>query len=145
MSAATTFPSTTSTQNVHLLSQLTSIPLNAGACALAGRLFGIISPAGGAIYGASATTASIITGLLMPTSDETTTVATKIAKFAVQGFTATATAIAVTTALGYPMTALAAVKLNIASGLIVGIGAIALAAIFGIGLCCARASGRCNL
>jgi hypothetical protein len=135
MAAAANFPSAIPSQEV---ANLLMIPVSAGAGALAGRIFGLISPAGGAIFGASSGAASLITGLLVNQSDQKTSAAAKIVKVAIQLFASIATGIAVTTALGHPIAALTALKLHLASGLVVSGGVVALVVLVGAGVFIAK-------
>lgn len=144
MSAAPSFVSAIPPIDSRTGFNLLSIPISTGTSALAGRMFGIISPVGGAIFGAASAITHTLTGLILPETDENTSIAIRIAKIAIQTFSALAAGVAVTTAFGYPITALAAIQLHMAGGAILCVSLLAFTALVGAGIFCAKASGCCN-
>ena len=97
-------------------------PLSAIVPAACGSLFGIVSPIGGAIYGVS----SLLTFLAVPhipnfSDSPNDHVAVRVAKIATSFFAAIAVGSLASTALGYPLSLIAAAKISAISFLPIAI------------------------
>lgn len=88
--------------------------------ATCGSLFNIISPVGGAIYGVSSLLAFIATGIIPDSNQDH--LAFKIAQLAARIFTSITVGSLVSTALGHPISLIAAAKISAISFLPIAIG-----------------------
>ena len=93
----------------HLASEALGAAAVTGACAgtgyIAGSLFTIIDPVGGALFGATFALTEAVTGRIMDALGRNRNdIACKIAKFAIPMILSTVAAIAVVAAAGFPIT-----------------------------------------
>jgi hypothetical protein len=107
-----------------ILDGVSTIGMSAGAGALAGYLFSIVNPVGGAVFGGTSALISLV-GNKIAQRVGVNSFALRVALYAVAFFASIAVSAIATTALGFPLTVSAGVILSI--GMLVSQFAINLA------------------